>query len=136
MTANLGDDQRTPPIFIKHDLEAPPGLGQSRGRCEAPARPVQPGRAAPGPTCTSVDPTAAGFVDLVAEVFGMPETVEARSPMPHGTLVHAQLRLGTVGLMVADGLDGWSSRPGLLQVGVGDWAAVLERAGAHCATGH
>jgi RNA polymerase sigma factor (sigma-70 family) len=73
-------------------------------------------------------------VDFVAEVFGVAETVEARTPMPDGKLIHAQLRLGTVDLMVADRLDGWPARPGLLQLWVSDAAAVLERAGAAGAT--
>jgi PhnB protein len=77
---------------------------------------------------------AARFVDFVAEVFGVAETVEARTPMPDGKLIHAQLRLGTVDLMVADRLDGWPTRPGLLQLWVTDVAAVLERAGAEGAT--
>lgn len=77
---------------------------------------------------------AARFVDFVAEVFGAAETVEARTSMPDGKLIHAQLRLGTVDLMVADRLAGWPARPGLLQVWVTDSAAVLERAGAVGAT--
>lgn len=77
---------------------------------------------------------AAGFVDFVSDVFGVPETAEARTPMPDGKLIHAQLRLGAVDLMVADRLDGWPPRPGLLQVWVRDVAAVLRRAGAHGAT--
>ena len=77
---------------------------------------------------------AARFVDFVVEVFGAAETVEARTPMPDGKLVHAELRLGTVDLMVADRLDGWPARPGLLQVWVTDAAAVLKRAGAGGAT--
>ena len=77
---------------------------------------------------------AAGFVTFVSEVFGAPEDPEARTPMPDGKLIHAQLRLGTVDLMVADRLDGWPARPGLLQVWVRDVAAVLERASAAGAT--
>ena len=77
---------------------------------------------------------AAGLIAFVSEVFGVAETVEARSPMPDGKLVHAQLRLGTVDLMIADRLDGWPPRPGLLQVWVRDAAEVLERATARGAT--
>jgi uncharacterized glyoxalase superfamily protein PhnB len=73
---------------------------------------------------------AAGFVDFVAAVFDVPETAGVRTAMPDGKLIHAQLRLGTVDLMVADRLDGWPARPGLLQVWVRDVAAVLERGGA------
>jgi PhnB protein len=71
---------------------------------------------------------AAAFVRFVAEVFAVPETVDARTPLPDGTLIHAQLRLGTVDLMVADRRPGWPARPGLLQVWVRDAAAVLRRA--------
>ncbi|WP_170323508.1 VOC family protein [Cryptosporangium phraense] len=77
---------------------------------------------------------AAGFVRFVADVFGVEETAEARTPMPDGKLIHAQLRLGTVDVMVADRLDGWPARPALLQVWVTDVAEVQRRAEAHGAT--
>jgi PhnB protein len=77
---------------------------------------------------------AAGFVDFVSEVFGAPETAEARTPMPNGKLIHAQVRLGTVDLMVADRLDEWPARPGLLQVWVNDPVEVLRRAAARGAS--
>jgi PhnB protein len=77
---------------------------------------------------------AAGFVAFVSEIFSVPETTEARTPLPDGRLIHAQLRLGTVDLMVADRLDGWPPRPGLLQVWVRDAATVLDRATSHGAT--
>ncbi len=77
---------------------------------------------------------AAALITFVSEVFDVPETLEARTPMPDGKLIHAQLRLGSVDLMIADRLDGWPARPGLLQVWVHDVAAVLARAAAHGAT--
>ena len=77
---------------------------------------------------------AAGLVAFVAGVFGVAETAAARTPMPDGKLIHAQLRLGTVDLMVADRLDGWPARPALLQVWVRDVAAVLRKAGERGAT--
>src|SRR4051794_25476344 len=77
---------------------------------------------------------AAGFVGFVAAVFGAEENAAARTPMPDGRLIHAQLRLGTVDLMIADRLDGWPRRPGLLQVWVGDAATVLQRASTRGAT--
>jgi uncharacterized glyoxalase superfamily protein PhnB len=77
---------------------------------------------------------AAGLITFVTEVFGVTETAEARTPMPDGKLIHAQIRLGTVDLMLADRLDGWPARPGLLQVWVRDVAAVAERATARGAT--
>jgi PhnB protein len=72
---------------------------------------------------------ASGFVRFVADIFGVAENLEARTPLPDGKLIHAQLRLGSVDLMVADRLDGWPARPGLLQVWVTDVAAVLSAAG-------
>jgi uncharacterized glyoxalase superfamily protein PhnB len=54
--------------------------------------------------------------------------------MPDGKLIHAQLRLGTVDLMVADRLDGWPPRPGLFQVWVRDVTTVLARAAERGAT--
>jgi PhnB protein len=77
---------------------------------------------------------ASGFVTFVADVFDVTENTDVRTPMPDGKLIHAQLRLGTVDLMVADRLDGWPPRPALLQVWVDDVAAVVERANAHGAT--
>lgn len=71
---------------------------------------------------------AAEMIEFVCAVFGAEEAVEARTPMPDGRLIHAQVRLGTVDLMMADRLDGWPARPGLLQVWVRDADAVLERA--------
>ena len=72
---------------------------------------------------------AAGFVEFVAGVFDVVETPGARTPMPDGQLIHAELRLGTVDLMVADRRAGWPARPALLQVWVRDVATVLRRAG-------
>ncbi|WP_433378373.1 VOC family protein [Actinoplanes sp. CA-142083] len=77
---------------------------------------------------------AAGLVTFVAEVFDAEEVAEARTPMPDGKLIHAQLRLGSTDLMMADRLDGWPARPALLQVWVRDVAAVLERATARGAS--
>jgi hypothetical protein len=34
---------------------------------------------------------AAGFVTFVSEVFGVPEAAEARTELPDGKLIHAQL---------------------------------------------
>lgn len=77
---------------------------------------------------------AAGLIDFVSAVFGVPETTEARTPMPDGKLIHAEVRLGTVNLMLADRLDGWPARPGLLQVWVTSVPDLLERAVGRGAT--
>ncbi|AEV85490.1 hypothetical protein ACWT_4468 [Actinoplanes sp. SE50] len=73
---------------------------------------------------------AAGFVAFVVATFGVRETVAARTGMPDGRLIHAEVRLGVVDLMVADRLDGWPARPGLFQLWVRDAAAVLRRGAA------
>ena len=77
---------------------------------------------------------AAGLVDFVSGVFGVAENAGVRTQMPDGKLIHAQLRLGGVDLMIADRLEGWPLRPGLLQVWVRDVASVLQRASAAGAT--
>lgn len=91
-----------------------------------PTRSVPSGGAVLNPFVIVDD--AAGFVTFVADVFGAAEDTDARTPMPDGKLIHAQLRLGSVDLMVADRLDGWPPRPGLLQVWVHDVGPVLEAA--------
>ena len=77
---------------------------------------------------------AAGLIAFVTEVFGVAELAEARTPMPDGKLIHAQVRMGTVDLMFADRREGWPARPGLLQVWVRDVASVLKRAAGRGAT--
>jgi PhnB protein len=73
---------------------------------------------------------AAGFLAFVTAVFDAPETTEARTPLPDGSLIHAEVRLGNADLMVADRREGWPARPALLQVWVRDVGAVLDRAEA------
>ena len=77
---------------------------------------------------------AAGLIDFVCAVFGVEESAEARTPMPDGKLIHAQIRMGEADLMIVDRLDGWPARPGLLQAWVRDPAPVLDRAAARGAT--
>ena len=77
---------------------------------------------------------AAGLITFVSEVFAVEENADARTPMPDGKLIHAELRFGTVTFMLVDRLDGWPLRPGLLQVWVRDVAVVLERATARGAS--
>jgi len=77
---------------------------------------------------------AAGLITFVCEVFDVHETPEARTPMPDGKLIHAEVDLGGVNLMMADRLDGWPARPGLLQVWVRDVADVLAAAKERGAT--
>ena len=77
---------------------------------------------------------AAGLAGVVSAVFGVAENAEVRTQMPDGKLIHAQLRLGGVDLMIADRLEGWPLRPGLLQVWVRDVGSVLQRGNAAGAT--
>lgn len=73
---------------------------------------------------------AAGLLEFVTEVFGVTETEGARADMPDGKIIHSEIRMGTNDLMLADRLDGWPLRPGLLQVWVQDVGLVLDRATA------
>ena len=77
---------------------------------------------------------AAALITFVSEVFEVAETPEAHTAMPDGTLIHSEVRLGTVDLMIVDRQDGWPLRPGLLQVWVEDVPAVLKRATERGAT--
>ena len=73
---------------------------------------------------------ASDFIDFVVEVFGGTEIAEARSPMPDGRLIHAEIELGDANLLIVDRLDGWPAAPGLLQIWVDDVAATLDDAAA------
>ncbi len=77
---------------------------------------------------------AAGFIAFAGDVFGAAEDVRVRTPTPDGRLIHAELRMGDSRLLLADSLDGWPTRPGLLQVWVSDAHEVLERAVSRGAT--
>jgi len=69
---------------------------------------------------------AADLIAFVLEVFGGTENADARTPTPDGRLIHSEVDLGGVTLMIADRLDGWAARPGLLQVWVADAQTVLD----------
>lgn len=71
---------------------------------------------------------ASDLVAFVVDVLGGVEVEQARSPMPDGRLIHAEVRLGTAHLLVADPMDGWPDHPGLLQVWVADVPATLDAA--------
>ena len=74
---------------------------------------------------------ASDCLRFVLEVFGGRENEDARTPMPDGKLIHSEVDLGGVTLMIADRLDGWPARPGLLQVWVADVQATLDAAAEH-----
>ena len=77
---------------------------------------------------------ASDLITFVLEVFGGSENTNARTPTPDGKLIHSEVELGGVTLMIADRLDGWVARPGLLQVWVGDVQATLEAASSRGAS--
>ncbi len=56
---------------------------------------------------------AAGFIAFAEQVFEAREIVEARTPTPTGSLIHAELRVGDSILLLADPQQGWQARPGL-----------------------
>ncbi len=71
---------------------------------------------------------AAALVDFVVAVFGGTEVAQARTSMPDGRLIHAEVTVGTAHLLRADRLAGWPAHPALLQIWVTDVAAVLTAA--------
>jgi uncharacterized glyoxalase superfamily protein PhnB len=73
---------------------------------------------------------AAELLTFVEEVFDGEERVEARTPMPSGSLIHAEVRIGDSVLLLADRQPGWPVVPALLQVYVHDARQVLDRATA------
>lgn len=73
---------------------------------------------------------ASGFIDFVTGVLGGVEVTEARSPMPDGRLIHAEITMGDAHLLIAEPMDGWPTHPGLLQLWVDDVAETLEHASA------
>ena len=73
---------------------------------------------------------ASGFIDFAVDVFQTVEHVEARTEMPDGRLIHAEVVMGGSVLMLCDRLEGWPASPGLLQLWVRDAGEVLERASA------
>jgi PhnB protein len=68
---------------------------------------------------------ASDFIAFVLEVLGGTENEKARTPTPDGRLIHSEVDLGGVTLMIADRLEGWADRPGLLQVWVSNVQTVL-----------
>jgi PhnB protein len=71
---------------------------------------------------------AADLITFVKEVFDGEERIEARTPMPSGSLIHAEVIIGDSVLLVADRQPGWPVMPALLQVYVHDAQKVLDRA--------
>lgn len=74
---------------------------------------------------------ATAFIRFLEEVFGGRETLAAHAVDSDGLLIHAEVRVGDSTVMLFDAKPQWAFTPGLVQVYVGDVAAVLERARAH-----
>lgn len=110
------------------------GLAQTYGvPMHGSALPTSPsGTASLNPFVVVAD--ASGLIDFVVHVFGGSENAEARTATPDGLLIHAEVRLGNADLLIADPMDGWPQRPGLLQLWVDDVAATMRRAGERGAT--
>ncbi len=99
---------------------------------EAPSH-LLPATARPAGSGATLNPFvvvdgAADFIHFVVDVFGGVELAEARSPLPDGRLIHAEVTLGDAHLLIVDRLDGWPPRPGLLQIWVDDVGATLDDA--------
>ena len=73
---------------------------------------------------------AAGFIDFATQVFEASENARARTVLPDGRLIHAEIELGGSKLLLSERLDGWPAHPGYLQLWVDDAPAVLDRATA------
>lgn len=73
---------------------------------------------------------AADLIRFVEEVFDGVERTDARTPMPSGLLIHAEVKIGDSLLQMADRQEGWPLMPALLQVYVHDAQKVLDRAAA------
>jgi len=71
---------------------------------------------------------AAELITFVTEVFDGVERPEARTPMPSGHLIHAEVSIGDSLLQLCDRQPGWPLLPALLQVYVTDAQEVLNRA--------
>lgn len=71
---------------------------------------------------------AAGFIAFAEQVFEAREVVEARTPTPTGSLIHAELRVGDSILLLADPQRGWQAHPGLFQIWVSDVEELVTRA--------
>lgn len=74
---------------------------------------------------------AAKMIAFLVDVFGAQENFQVRTPDRDGSLIHAEVRLGTSTLMLADIKPGWPHLPALTQVYVSDAQDTLDKAVAH-----
>src|SRR5690606_41270065 len=78
---------------------------------------------------------ASAMIDFLTDVFGATETLEARSPdmfAADGSLIHAEVRIGSSLIMLADRKADWPFTPDRKSVGQGksaecggDWMLQL-----------
>ena len=71
---------------------------------------------------------AARFLRFLCEVFDGSENTNVRTPDRDGTLIHAEARIGTSTIMVADKKPEWPGLHALTQVYVTDAHQTLDRA--------
>jgi len=74
---------------------------------------------------------APAFIRFAEDVFAARETLAAHTVDADDLLIHAEVRIGDSTVMLCDAKPHWSFTPALLQVYVGDVAAVLDRARAN-----
>jgi PhnB protein len=70
---------------------------------------------------------ARAFIAFLCDVFDGAENVQVRTPDRDGSLIHAEVRIGTSTIMLADSKAGWPELPALTQVYVPDAQAVLDK---------
>jgi PhnB protein len=71
---------------------------------------------------------AAKMIEFLVDVFCAQENVQVRTPDRDGSLIHAEVRLGTSTLMLADTKTGWPQLPTFTQVYVSDAQDTLDKA--------
>lgn len=68
------------------------------------------------------------FIEFVEKIFDAEERRNVRTPDRDGTLIHAELRIGSSSVLIADSKSDWPFTPAFLQVYVEDAQEVLKRA--------
>lgn len=71
---------------------------------------------------------AVKFIEFVESVLGGIENKYARTPDKDGSLIHAEVRVGTSTLLIADSKPDWPFTPAFPQVYVTDAQEILDRA--------
>lgn len=76
-------------------------------------------------------PDATRFIEFVEAVFDGHEAQHVRTPDRDGSLIHAEVRVGTSTIMLCDSKEDWPFTPAFLQIYVPDANACLRTATAH-----